>query len=362
MGTLSQQVSRYQQVLDVMPSGVIFLDSGGIVREANPEAIRLLEQPLINQRWVDVIQRAFSPREDDGHEISLKNGRRVKLAISASNSGQLIFITDMTETRLLQARVSEMQRLSSLGKMVASLAHQVRTPLSSAMLYASNLASPNLTAAMRERFQGKLVDRLHDLEKQVNDMLLFAKGGDNKVVECFTLETLLNELDSMVEAQVINNQVDFSIDCDDESLILLGNANALASAISNLITNAIQMAVKQCRVAVQVIAQGGWIHLAVLDNGPGIAPEMQKKILEPFFTTRQQGTGLGLAVVQMVANAHKGRLSLESELGKGACFTLSLPQADEQSGTQPINPEKEKSQEHSQEQFEQSMDPTGVTL
>ena len=370
LGTLSQQVSRYQQVLDVMPSGVIFLDSGGIVREANPEAIRLLEQPLIDERWVDVIQRAFSPRDDDGHEISLKNGRRVKLAISASNSGQLIFITDMTETRLLQARVSEMQRLSSLGKMVASLAHQVRTPLSSAMLYASNLAAPNLTAPMRERFQGKLVDRLHDLEKQVNDMLLFAKGGDNKVIECFTLETLLNELDSMVEAQVINNNVDFSIDCDDESLTLLGNANALASAISNLITNAIQMAGKQCRVAVQVVAQGGWIHLAVLDNGPGIAPEMQKKILEPFFTTRQQGTGLGLAVVQMVANAHKGRLSLESELGKGACFTLSLPQADEQGASEqrkqiskaPLEQSQQLSQQQLQEQNGQHIDPTGVTL
>ncbi|MGF1737364.1 sensor histidine kinase [Photobacterium satsumensis] len=351
LGTLSQQVSRYQQVLEVMPSGVIFLDPGGIVREANPEAIRLLgepffEQTLVDQRWVDVIQRAFSPRDDDGHEISLKNGRRVKLAISASNSGQLIFITDMTETRLLQSRVSEMQRLSSLGKMVASLAHQVRTPLSSAMLYASNLAAPNLTAPMRDRFQGKLVDRLHDLEKQVNDMLLFAKGGDNKVVECFSLETLLNELDSMVEAQVLGSQVDFSIDCDDESLPLLGNANALASAVSNLITNAIQMAGKQCRVAVKVVEQGGWIHLAVLDNGPGIAPEMQQKILEPFYTTRQQGTGLGLAVVQMVASAHKGRLTVESELGKGACFTLSLPQADAAQ------------EAHN----EQQLDPTGVTL
>ncbi|MGR5142762.1 sensor histidine kinase [Photobacterium sp. DNB23_23_1] len=346
LGTLSQQVSRYQQVLEVMPSGVIFLDPGGIVHEANPEAIRLLGEPLLDQRWVDVIHRAFSPRDDDGHEISLKNGRRVKLAISASNSGQLIFITDMTETRLLQSRVSEMQRLSSLGKMVASLAHQVRTPLSSAMLYASNLAAPNLTAPMRERFQGKLVDRLHDLEKQVNDMLLFAKGGDNKVVECFSLETLLNELDSMVEAQVLGNHVDFSIDCDDESLQLLGNANALASAVSNLITNAIQMAGKQCRVAVKVVEQSGWIHLAVLDNGPGIAPEMQQKILEPFYTTRQQGTGLGLAVVQMVASAHKGRLTVESELGKGACFTLSLPQA-------------EAAQE---EHNEQQLDPTGVTL
>lgn len=328
LGTLPEQVARYQQALDVMPSGVIFLDSAGLVREANPEAHRLLGDPLEGIRWFEVIQRAFAPREDDGHEVSLRNGRRVKLAISASASGQLIFITDMTETRLLQSRISEMQRLSSLGRMVASLAHQVRTPLSSAMLYASNLASPNLTNSTRERFQGKLVDRLHDLEKQVNDMLLFAKGGDNKVIERFTLETLLNELEQMVEAQIMNSQIDFSIDCDDETLEILGNANALASALSNLITNAIQMADKPCQVAVRVQQQDDHIHLAVSDNGPGIAAEMQQKILEPFFTTRQQGTGLGLAVVQMVANAHKGHLSLTSEPGAGACFTLILPLAE----------------------------------
>ena len=330
LGTLSQQVSRYQQVLEVMPSGVIFLDPMGVVCEANPEAYRLLGEPLEGERWFSVIQRAFDPQEDDGHEVSLRNGRKVKLAISASDSGQLIFITDMTETRLLQSRISEMQRLSSLGKMVASLAHQVRTPLSSAMLYASNLSAPNLNSQTRQRFQAKLVDRLHDLEKQVNDMLLFAKGGDNKVVDLFSLEELLNELDNLVEAQVVTNQVDFIIDCDDEGLMLLGNANALASALGNLITNAIQMSGKQCRVALSCVRQEEVIHLSVVDNGPGIDADMQAKILEPFFTTRKQGTGLGLAVVQMVASAHKGSLSVESELGKGACFTLSLPVAERQ--------------------------------
>ncbi|MGF1680412.1 sensor histidine kinase [Photobacterium minamisatsumaniensis] len=329
LGTLAQQVGRYQQAFDVMPSGVIFLDSAGIVREANPEAYRLLGEPLDGERWFQVIQRAFSPREDDGHEVSLRNGRRVKLAISASESGQLIFMTDMTETRLLQSRISEMQRLSSLGRMVASLAHQVRTPLSSAMLYAANLGSPNLNTVTRERFQTKLVDRLHDLEKQVNDMLLFAKGGDNKVVERFNLEMLLNELEAMVETQVMTNQVDFSIDCDDEQQEILGNANALASALSNLIGNAIQMSGKHSKVALKAAIQDSWVHITVIDNGPGIAADMQQKIFEPFYTTRQQGTGLGLAVVQTVVNAHKGRLTLESELGKGACFTVVLPLAEQ---------------------------------
>lgn len=334
LGTLTQQISRYKQVLDVMPAGVILLDPMGCVCEANPEAHRLLEEPLEGERWFSVIQRAFAPQEDDGHEVSLRSGRKVKLAISASDAGQLILITDMTETRLLQSRFSEMQRLSSLGRMVASLAHQVRTPLSSAMLYASNLSAPNLNTQTRQRFQTKLVDRLHDLEKQVNDMLLFAKGGDNKVVNRFDLESLLNELEPMVEAQVVANQVDFSIDCDDESAMILGNANALASALSNVITNAIQMSGKQCKVAVSCTRYNSDVYLSVTDNGPGIPADMQAKILEPFFTTRQQGTGLGLAVVQMVANAHKGHLLLESEPGHGACFTLKVPLAENQAPLQ----------------------------
>jgi two-component system sensor histidine kinase FlrB len=209
--------------------------------------------------------------------------------------------------------------------MVASLAHQVRTPLASALLYAANLASSGLTSATRHRFQTKLVDRLYDLEKQVNDMLLFAKGGDNKVVSEFTIESLLNSLEAMIEAQVLSHDVDFSIDCDDEALRLMGNENALASAVGNLITNAIQMAGKGCRVAVRCQQQDQMLLLSVADNGPGIAAENHQKVLEPFFTTRQQGTGLGLAVVQMVVSAHNGSLRLHSQLGQGATFTLQLP-------------------------------------
>lgn len=328
LGSVDQQVLRYKQVLDVMPAGVILLDPHGSVAEANPEAHRLLGEPLEGQRWFEVIQRAFDPREDDGHEVSLRDGRKVKLGISASDSGQLILITDMTETRLLQSRVSDLQRLSSLGKMVASLAHQVRTPLSSAMLYASNLGTPNLAEPTRKRFQVKLVDRLHDLEKQVNDMLLFAKGGDNKVINVFTIEQLFNEFEPMVEALISTQQVDFAINCNDESIALLGNVNALASALSNLVINAIQVSGKGCKVIVDARVINDNLMLSVADNGPGIAKELQAKVLEPFFTTRQQGTGLGLAVVQMVCHAHKGRLTLNSEPGQGACFTLCLPLAD----------------------------------
>ncbi len=175
LDSVESQVERYKQVLDVMPAGVILLDTQGVVREANPEAHRILEVPLVNERWFSVIQAAFDPREDDGHEVSLRNGRKVRLAISASATGQLILITDLTETRLLQSRVSDLQRLSSLGRMVASLAHQVRTPLSSAMLYASNLSA---------RSRGWSARRGRLRSKADGSLAGFGKTGQRYVVIC----------------------------------------------------------------------------------------------------------------------------------------------------------------------------------
>ena len=329
---LEEQVGRYKQVLDVMPAGVILLDTQGEIKEANPEAYRLLEVSLVGEKWFSVIQSAFAPQEDDGHEVSLRNGRKVRLAISASSTGQLILITDLTETRLLQSRISDLQRLSSLGRMVASLAHQVRTPLSSAMLYASNLGAPNLPAPTKERFQTKLMDRLHDLEKQVNDMLLFAKGGDNKVIKPFKVTDLIAEFQPMVETAIKNNDIDYCLEVEGDDSPLLGNANAIASALSNLVVNAIQISGKAAQVDVFFRPVGNELKISVQDNGPGVPPELQSKIMEPFFTTRSQGTGLGLAVVQMVCRAHKGRLELLSEPGDGACFTMCLPLKNDNSG------------------------------
>jgi two-component system sensor histidine kinase FlrB len=325
LDSIEDQVERYKQVIDVMPAGVILLDTQGVVREANPEALRLLEIPLVGEKWYGVIQTVFAPRDDDGHEISLRNGRKVRLAISASATGQLILITDLTETRLLQARVSDLQRLSSLGRMVASLAHQVRTPLSSAMLYASNLAAPNLPNTSRERFQTKLMDRLQDLDKQVNDMLLFAKGGDNKVVKLFTIDELTREFFPMIETPLQNQHIDYGQEVESPETRLLGNPNAIASALSNLVMNAIQNAGKGAQIDVFFRPVRGELKISVQDNGPGIPEAIQQKIMEPFFTTRSQGTGLGLAVVQMVCRAHEGHLELISREGDGACFTMCIP-------------------------------------
>jgi len=130
---------RLSLLLDVLPGGVVVLDGEGVIRENNPAAEALLGEPLLSIAWSEVISRAFAPRCDDGHEVSLVDGRRVNISTCplGAEPGQILLITDVTEMRMLQDRLSQQQRLASMGETAASLAHQIRTPLSSAMLYAS---------------------------------------------------------------------------------------------------------------------------------------------------------------------------------------------------------------------------------
>ena len=111
--TLSQRNEDLSHLVDNLPNGVVVLDEKGLVSQANKLAIQLLGEPLEGELWRSIITRSFKPREDDGHEVSLHNGRRVKLEITSLPYGQLIVMTDLTETRQLQARVSHLQRVSA---------------------------------------------------------------------------------------------------------------------------------------------------------------------------------------------------------------------------------------------------------
>lgn len=328
LGQLRAQAAYMDQLYNELPSGLIVIDGNGVIEQANRVALALLGEPLKGVRWGDIIDRSFAPKNDDGHEISLKNGRRIQLSISSlkGQPGQLILLTDLTGTRQLQEHVAKLKRLSSLGKMVASLAHQIRTPLSAAMLYGANLANKSLTETSRARFQGKLMNRLSDLETQVNDMLLFARSGDQKIIEEVSLVTLFEEVQDASESML--QQMNGHLQCrlPDPDLIIMANKSALASAMTNLISNAIEATGKGGKLYISAQQRGDkQVEISVMDNGPGIEKGDIAKVMEAFYTTKSQGTGLGLAVVQSIAQAHKGSIEVKSEFGKGSCFTLVLP-------------------------------------
>lgn len=311
---------RLQKLLQLLPGGVLVLNGHGQVAECNAAAEELLGRPLAGEQWLDIIQRRFAPRRDDGHEISLVNGKRVSLLSRSLDEepGQLILITDQTETRRLQQRLGRHQRLLEMGKMVSSLAHQIRTPLSAAILYASHLAEagPGQQSAGRfDRAHSRLVSRLHNIERQVKDMLVFARG-----------ETVLDELlDTGALLDELQQAADVLMTADGPACqwlnlapgrVLQCNKEALLGALLNLLENALQHGGDAVQLQVVVTQVGDALRVYVEDNGPGIDSDVLDQVSEPFYTTRAQGTGLGLAVVQVVAQAHHGRFFIENVTGR----------------------------------------------
>jgi two-component system sensor histidine kinase FlrB len=278
--------------------------------------------------WRDVIHQCFSPKNDDGHEVSNTQGQRINIATrSLGQDGQIILLTDQTETRHLQAELSRHERLTALGKMVSTLAHQVRTPLSSAMLYGSHLLNePSLSEQKRYEFTQKMVNRLHEIERQVRDMLLFVKAGmplDDQL-SVGELQALLSESTEMLFSH-------HSIRCcwtvEQPNTKISCNKDALIGAILNLVNNSVQAMEEEGELTISLTERKpNHLIISVVDNGSGIDESVKSHVNEMFFTTKSQGTGIGLSVVNTVVKAHhNGTFSLVSNDVGGASATLELP-------------------------------------
>ena len=255
------------------------------------------------------------------------SGRRVNIATCSlgAEPGQVLLIKDVTETRRLQEQLAQLRRLSAMGEMAASLAHQVRTPLASALLYAGNLARGDLGPDARQRFGDKLRAVLGHLEKVVKDMLTFARKGSFEVEDVSMLE-LEAALRQMLETGGGAPAVNFVLHNDAGEAVVQGNRDALISACRNLVDNAVQSGGDEVRVEVRLsVTDAGSVQIRVSDNGQGITPEVRDRLFEPFFTTRAAGTGLGLPVVQAVVQSHGGSVSVDSDPGQGSSFALELP-------------------------------------
>ncbi|MGK0440523.1 MAG: two-component system sensor histidine kinase FlrB [Pseudohongiellaceae bacterium] len=318
---------RLESLLKVLPSGVIVIDSRGVIRDCNPAAISFLGEPLMGELWRDVISKNFSPRGDDGHEISLKDGRRVSLETRSldNEGGQLVVLTDMTETRELQRNLSRHKRLSDMGRMMSSLAHQIRTPLSAAMLYAGHLCESDLSLDQTQRFSEKILSRLNHLEQQVKDMLIFVRG-DVKLTDSLTTHELMADLESSIDVVMENSQASYKVFNHCPEAELQCNRESMIGALVNLVNNGVQASEQPAHLKIEVLPESDdQVAIHIIDSGDGVSEQELINLQEPFFTTKVQGTGLGLSVVRTVAQAHHGSFDLSNDPSGGCRASIRLP-------------------------------------
>lgn len=315
---------RLQALMDALPAAVVVLDGYGRVQECNPAAESLLGASLRGRLWRELIQELFLPEDGGGDALSLRSGRLVTLSTRPleSEPGQVLMLQDVTESHQMSNRLEQFRRLADMGRMAASLAHQIRTPLSSALLYVSQLSSARLDEAKRERFAGKAMQSLKGLEQLINDMLLFVNGGRAKR-ESLRPTDLLAEMGDEMKRLCESHSVVLSIEPGEAAGAVMVNRTLVKSALQNLVNNAIEAGAARIRLGAG--CQEGACAFVVSDDGPGVEPAQQQRIFEPFVSGRSAGTGLGLAVVKAVANAMGGDVALYSVAGEGATFAIHLP-------------------------------------
>ncbi|MFD1384263.1 sensor histidine kinase [Rhodanobacter aciditrophus] len=320
-------LKQFQQLFWSMPVGVLLLNAEGTVVMSNPIVERLFGERILGGSWSQIVPKSFRPQKDDGHEVTMVSGRRVRVETSSLGDvpGQLIILVDLTETYSLQRQLAHHERLSTMGKMVAALAHQIRTPLSSAILYSGHLEKEALSEDMRIRFAGKLSDRLNNIERQIRDMLIFSKA-DVKLDEKVSTKAFSELLQERVAELAGQKNCGFTWTAH-ESLkgMLQCNQEVLIGALLNLVSNGIEASKGVGPIDVSVQERSGQLAISIKDHGQGMSEDQMQRVQEGFVTTKQHGTGLGLMVVKAITRAHHGSFSLESHLGTGTTATVVLP-------------------------------------
>jgi len=313
-------------LIDAIPGGVVVLDPRGLVVETNAAAANLLGDPLNRQQWRDIVNRVFLPELDQG-ELKTEDGRQFSISTRplGYEPGQVLLLSDVTQTRQLQRAAQQNLHLMTMGKMMASLAHQIRTPLASSMLYLSQIVDGDMDRETSDNFSEKALARIKHIEKMINDMLVFAHGGQFNMCQ-FSICELIDELQDQLRPQIEQRKASLAITGDRINAQLRGNKDALLGALGNLCMNSLDAADAQPQILIKIkLTLRGMLSITVQDNGCGIDSATRKHLFDPFFSTKVDGTGLGLAVVKSVIESHQGRIAVSSTPGRGSRFRIFLP-------------------------------------
>jgi two-component system sensor histidine kinase FlrB len=320
--------ARLSALIAGLPGGVLVLDGAGEILECNPAARDLLGEPLLAQCFAAVLQRAATAGTGVGagggaEHTELSSGRFVNISRRDLDSGgEVVLLTDVTESHLMQVFLARQQRLLTLGELAAGLAHQIRTPLAAALLYASQMTLPGRSTEDLARCAEKTVGSLKQLDKLVNDMLAFAHGGAAR--EAVSVSAVLEQVAQWLRP-ALRRGIRLTIRTQAPDLMVRANAPSLVSAVLNLATNALQAG--SADLDLELLGRRtatGRAQIVVSDNGPGVPQQIRERIFEPFFTTRARGNGIGLAIVKSVVEAHQGSVCL-AEAARGATFIIELP-------------------------------------
>ncbi len=226
-----------------------------------------------------------------------------------------------------QLAAEEKQQL--LSRLLGRLAHEIRNPLSSLDIHVQLLEEDlaELAPPVREKLSARfeiIHGELHRLENIVKQFLRLS-GRSELNVESVAIADIVNHVCELLRPEATTREIELAVHCPEGLPTLLADPAQLTQALLNLLINAVQAIDRHGRIEVRVDNPPGFMVVQVRDTGPGVTPEKLATIFEPYYTTKPDGTGLGLWIAQQIASAHGGDVQAANAPGVGAVFTLRLP-------------------------------------
>jgi len=321
-------------VLDSMSDGVIAVDSGGEITTFNRAAAQILgksPEAVVGRKYRDefgagpkagVAPRFRELKTDDGANVPVSERAAPIADASGGRRGTVYVFQDLSEVEALREEVRRKDRLAALGQMAATIAHEIRNPLGGIQGFAALLQRDVPEDDPRRRLVEKIISGTKSLDRVVNELLEYTRPLELKIerVDVATvIAGAIEFLPSVPERVCVTNRAGAEVG-------VRADANKLKQVLLNVLLNAVQSVGDAGEIEVCVEADVGHVTIVVKDSGPGIASEHLDKIFMPFFTTREKGTGLGLAAAAKIVESHGGCIEAASAVGDGATFRIRLPQ------------------------------------
>jgi len=233
----------------------------------------------------------------------------------------------LQSVRALEEEIHRNERLSELGSLAATVAHEIRNPLNSISMGMQRLKAeftPVQDAGEYSHFLTLMQNEVERLNRTVEQFLSLARPVQLSP-EPIAVEEFIREVTTLLDAEARAANIRIDLDAGPNLPAVRGDRNHLKQLLLNLILNGIQAMPAGGRMSIRADRVKNRLELSVTDRGIGIKPDQLGKIFDPYFTTKANGSGLGLAIARRIAEAHGGKIDVQSEPGQGACFRVSLP-------------------------------------
>lgn len=348
-------------ILGNISQGILFIDQNGSVITYNRAAENILEvesnKVLLSSFWDNFKDDLFgfsmhealgtkNCPENNVSTFTSASGKSYELEIDTTlvsketnhnsssiveefaipTEGIIVLIRDITDIHHLQIAANRMDRMKELGEMAAQVAHEIRNPLGGIKGFASLLQRDLKDNPALQEMASYIIEGTDNLNRLVSQVLNYARPVQVHP-EPTDIIALIKELQQHVlaDASVDKDKVSISLDSTLDKMVIPLDPALFKSALLNLIVNSLQAMPNGGKITLGVLEKDNFVIVSVSDTGIGIPPENLEKIFSPFFTTKADGNGFGLAEVHKVIQGHDGSIDVTSETNKGTVFSIKLP-------------------------------------